>query len=398
MKKAIWTKLLAIILVLTMVLFFSGCWNRRELDDLGIIGAVAFDSTEEKVKLIFEIIKPQQKKSDSERGSQEIIYVESTGDTFFDAIRNATLKFDRKLFWPHTKVYIFSEAFARKGLATEYIDYFQRDHETRMNVYLVVARNNPVSEIIGISGGIEKIPSDYLEGLLKAQKANSKAVAVRLRDFLRIYYDEGIQPVMGVVQAIQKVKTGVNSENGGTKYEIKDEGSAVFLEGKMIGFLDGIETRALNFVTGEVKSGIIVSDAPEGDGVTSIEIIRADSNNEVFIEGDQVRIKVKVNIEGMLGEEWANIDVSNPEILEKIALANSNVLKSQIEDVIEKVQKEYRADVFGFGRIVRKKSLVEWERMKDNWEDILSTAEVTVEVKTEINRIGLVSKTARRER
>jgi len=382
-------------LVLILVIFFipvaSGCWNRRELNTLGILGSVAVDMEDEKYRLTFEIIKPKPAGGKGGGGANEepVKIIQSTGDSFFEALRNATLKFDRRIFMPHTKVYIFSEEAARKGLI-DLIDFLQRDHETRMSTYVVIAKGSSAAEVLNTAGGIEDIPSNYIVRLIEGQKFNSKTLAIKLRDLLKYYYDKGKQPTIGIIQKKKKPKES-STKKGETEYELSVEGSAVFLEEKLVGFLDGKETRGLNFVTGKMKSGIIVSPEPKGKGNTTIEIMEAKSKNDVKIEGNKAKIKVKINLSGMLGEETAKINIKEPGVIEKIEKANSQAVKNEIEGVIRKVQQEYETDIFGFGEVLHKGHPSQWKKVQDNWNEVFSHAEVKVEVETKITRIGLTN-------
>lgn len=290
---------------------------------------------------------------------------------------------------PHTKVYIFSEEVARKGLI-DAIDFLQRDHETRMSTYVLIAKDSSAAEILNTAGGIEDIPSNYIVRLIEGEKFNSKALAVNLRELLKYYYDKGKQPALGIIQKKKKPKES-SIKKGETEYELSVEGSAVFLEEKLVGFLDGKETRGLNFVTNKMKGGVIVSPAPNGGGTNTIEILKADSKNHVKIEGEEPKIEVKINLTGMLGEESSKINIKKPGVIEKIEKANSQVVKNEIEDVIRKVQQEYETDIFGFGEVLHKEHPGQWKKIKDNWNEIFSRGEVKVEVETKITRIGLTN-------
>ncbi len=56
------------------------------------------------------------------------------GDNIFDAFRNITLKFDRKLYIAHNKIIIFGEGFV-EGESANDIDMLVRDHELRETTY-----------------------------------------------------------------------------------------------------------------------------------------------------------------------------------------------------------------------------------------------------------------------
>lgn len=92
-----------ILIMITLILLStSGCWSRKELNNLAIIGAVAIDVKEKGVKLTYEVISPKRYNSASEESPST--YFQSQGESIFDANRNATLKFNKKLFWPHTNI------------------------------------------------------------------------------------------------------------------------------------------------------------------------------------------------------------------------------------------------------------------------------------------------------
>lgn len=386
-------RLFIFVLIIVCASFLSGCWNRRELNTLGITGAIAIDLDGDKVKATAEIIKPKPAKNGGKSGGkseESAIYVQSTGSSIFDALRNTTLKCDRKLFLAITKVYVFSEAAARKGLA-EYLEIWQRDHEPGTSSYVLIAKDSTAAEVIGIAGGVEDIPSDYLESLIKNQKVNSKTVVVRVRDFLMAYYDKGTQPVAGIVQKMKKEDPVKEDKDVKGKEELIIEGSAVFSEDKMLGFLDGTETRGLNFINNDVKSGIVVSKSPDGSGDNSIEILKAKSKNDVEIDGEEAKIKVKITMDGAVDEETGKIDLKDPAVVEKVEKANSKKIREEIENVIKKAQTEYKLDIFKFGQIVHRKYPDEWKEIQDDWDEIFSRAEINVEVETNITRTGKVN-------
>jgi spore germination protein KC len=200
-RKAIQKKILILFLVLLILVPISGCWNRRELNNIGILGAIGIDVEGEKVIVTLEMIRPKAYGESGGGGSskQSFVMEQSTGDSVFDALRNATEKFDRKVFLADCKVFILSEEAAKKGFAA-YADFWERDHESRMYNYVYVAKGAKPSEVMGRSEGIEEIPSIYLQSLAKAQKANSKSISIEMIDLIKEYYSIGKQPTCGVLQ------------------------------------------------------------------------------------------------------------------------------------------------------------------------------------------------------
>lgn len=67
-------------------------------------------------------------------------------------------------------------------------------------------------------------------------------------------------------------------------------------------------------------------------------------------------------------------------------------MEVNIESAVKKVQQEYGTDIFGFGIAFHHKYPKQWEKIKENWDEIFKNAEFQIEVKTSIIRTGLINK------
>jgi spore germination protein KC len=382
-------KVYLLLTVLFCGLIFTGCWDRRELTDLAIVGAIAIDKIGDKVNLSYEIIKA---KSQDTKGSDEppVYYLQSEGETISDSIKNATVKSDKVLFWPHTNMIYFSEKFAKDGLFS-YIDYFNRNHEARRYVNLAVTKTNNAYEILTVDG-INDIPSLYTEKLFENYSLNGKSVSVKLLDFLKTYYAEGIEPVTGIIEPKKRI------EGKSEKKESKDgeeenlvpfiEGLAVFKEDKFIGFFDGYEARGYNIIVNKLKNSLVVSMSPDGTGKTSVEIDSSSSKIDVEIKDEKYYATLEIEINGVLGGEGGKEDISNLEAIKKIEEKTSEVIKNEVEKSIQKA-KEYKSDIFGFGKALHISNPKKWKKIKEKWNDEFVNISINTIVKTKIKRVGV---------
>ena len=381
----LYKRILTITLILGLVLPLTGCWNRRELNTLGIIGMVGVDTDNNGIKTTFEIIKPEKaSKGGAEKTETPVKYVQANGKSIIETFRNAPLTFDRKLFVSHAKGFLFSEEIARKGLA-EYLDMILRDHEMRLAMHLVIVKDSSAADVMNVASGINMIPSSYMEDLLKQNKIHSKGVDSKVINFLQTYNSKGINPVVTVLKKVKKTKIGTKESE---EYELVAEGAAVFLKDRLVGFLDGEETRGYNWIVGKIGSGIIVSPTPNSNGTTSVEILTAKSKNEVEIIDNHIKIKVNINMTGMLDEETANVQLTDPAVIELLEQATSQIITQEAEHTLRKVQTEYKSDIFGFGQLVHRQYPHEWKNLQDNWNELFSQATVEVETHTEITKTG----------
>lgn len=378
-------RICAVLLLLVLTVPISGCWNRRELNTLGIIGMIGIDPDSSGHKTTFEIIKPEKPLKGGESGKSPVKHVQATGRTVIDTFRNATTRFDRRLFVSHAKAVLFNEEIARGGLA-EHLDMILRDHELRISMHLVIVKDASAADVMGVASGINTIPSGYIDDLLKEHKAHSKNVDSKVIDFLEAYYSKGVNPVVSVVQKVKKTKIGADESD---EYELTPEGAAVFSKDRLVGYLDGPETRGYNWVVGKIVSGIVSSPNPALNGINSVEILKANSKNDVEISENGITIKVKIQMIGMLDETTNKTGSLSP--IEKIPLleqATADVIQQEVGHTLEKVQTEYKSDIFGFGQIVHRKYPREWKDMQDNWDELFSQATIEVEPEVQIIKTG----------
>lgn len=237
-----------LILLLLIPLFTEGCWNRRELNKLGIVSAIGIDLGEDqKIRYTVQIVKTSALKSSPEgsSGGNKAYYVlTSSGDTVFDAVRNLVTQSGRKLYYPHNSVIVLGGDIARTGIKPV-LDLFCRDQEMRLLTWLVVT-NGKAEDIVKAESPIETVAAHHLDTMLKDFGVTSKAVAVHLLDFENVMSDESLQLVMGRVEL-----------DDSKDKNMVFKGAGVFRKDQLIGWLDPLSTRGYLWVQDKVKSGII---------------------------------------------------------------------------------------------------------------------------------------------
>lgn len=392
-----------IFLCIILSVFLTGCINARELDQLGISLVMGLDIENGKILLTAEIVDPSYTtESVSAVQGSSVKYVQGTGNTIFEALRDITLKFDRRIYRAHNKVLIFGEEIAKRGLVT-HMDELFRNREQRESSYVLIAKGAKAYEVMGVSNSLESIPADYILDMIENVKYNPKAININIIDFLKHYYHTGHHPIAGVIEKIKRNDITEGQESTGTPgYELTIIGSAVFREDKLIGYLDGNETKSLNFIMNNIKGSIITfpihlpSQGAQSDlhnqNLSSVIVIKSKTKNDVEIKGDRLVLKTKINLKTSLGELGGEIDISKDGNLAKIEEACSATVKENIKAAVKKVQNEYGIDIFGFGLIFHRKYPKQWEEIKDNWDEVFSDADFEIEVETHIIRTGLINK------
>lgn len=403
-------KIILLYILVIMIFILTGCWNARELNSLGIALVIGIDLEGDKILLTAEIIEPVPAKMQSsmEKGST-VRYVQGRGENIFEAFRDITLKFDRRVFIAHNKIIIFGEDFVN-GRSVNDIDLLVRDREQRETAYLLIAKGAKAYEVMGVDAGLEEIPGNYILKLVENFKFNPKVMKTTLSDFLKYFYGTNRQPILGVVEKIEKKKIDKSEKATSDKeYELSVIGSAVFYKDNLMGYLGGNDTKGVNFINGKVEQGIVTFPTPnvtpvESDKVikvvtkkinkkhiSTMKIIKVRSKKDIEIRDGNIMIKVKIKFKGEVGEVAGDIDISTEDNIKRLENACTEQIKRGVEDSLTKVQKEFKSDVFGFGTVFHRKYPEEWEKIRDKWNEVFAEADVQVEVETKAIRTGLTN-------
>jgi len=380
-------RVISIVLCIFFLTLLPGCWNRKELNSLAVLQAVGIDKTEDgQIRLSAQILLPsavRTGKSDTSGGNKGVWVVTAEGETVFDAFRNSTLISSRKLFLSHNKVIVISETLAKEGLG-DVMDLFNRDHEFRKLPYVFVTKGK-AEEIISGEHEQEKITAKALESLAKTTFATSKIAKVRVFDLDKNLVSKTNDPIIPGIEIVQVKK----------EKQIKDivklDGTAIFKSDKLVSWLDGRETRGALWVLNEVKSGIIVVSAPEGETKkVSIEIMKASSRIVPKIEEGTLKVNVNIQAEGNLAEQMSEANLAKMDTLSKLETKMSSAISDEIQAAIVKAQK-WDTDIFKFGEDFHRKFPKEWPELEKNWDQEFEKIEVSVFVDAKLRRTGVLS-------
>lgn len=387
-----------------IIVILTGCFNAQELDELGISLLMGFDIEDGKVLLTAEIVDPSYTTEISGQGGESPVkYVQGTGNNLLEAFRDISLKFGRRVYAAHNKVLIFGEEVAKEGIVT-YLDELFRDREQRENAYILIAKGAKAYEVMGINSGLELIPANYIRDIIQETENNPKGIDMNIIDYLKNYYHDGINPTIGVIEKKSKKTIDQISEEAASDiFELSVLGSAIFDQDKLVGYLNGNDTKSLNFILDNIGRGIITFELPlleeeklqnqEADrDLSTVVIINNNTKNDIELKEDELLLKTSIELKCALGEVIGKIDVSKEENLIRIADTCSKTIEENIEAAVKKVQKDYGIDIFGFGIVFHRKYPEQWEEIKDNWDEIFADADFEIEVESKIIRTGLINR------
>lgn len=232
----------------------AGCSIQRDIGKLVLVRSLAVDpssTVDHGVKLTAETEKTMPASSGQGGAQKRPVLLISEGSTVFDAARNLSARSEKSVFSGHTNYYIIGEAAAKEDIR-KYLDFFVRDHEVRLNAVVAVAQGSSGEELLK-SGG-EGLVTRKLMSLFENAKNLSLSRSITLIEFvdaLNSKYSAAVLPSLGIAEKPE------GSEGNDFVRDVVLEGYAVFQGTRLKGYIAGKEARGLNWVTGDVKSGII---------------------------------------------------------------------------------------------------------------------------------------------
>ena len=377
-------KLILIILV-TIVLFTGGCWDRREMETLGIVAGVGLDwvGKEKKFVLTAQVIKPTQVQTPhgggggGGEGEEAVWVVKSKAETVFKGVRGFLFESSRRLYFPHNQIIVVGKDAAREGVGP-LLDFFTRDAEPRLSEWFLVAEGE-AAEVLQAKAGLEKIPALAISRLLNNYTGTSEIGRSNLLGFLTRLLSKTTAPYAPLIK--------VEGEGAELKYRIS--GTAVFRKDKYIGELNKRETRGLLWLLGEVQDGIVTMDY--GGGKVDVELIKSACRIRPEMKDGSIRMQVEIRAEGNLGANLAPVDFSVTERTRDLNSKLATAIKGEVEASLEKAR-TLQADLFAFGEAVQRKYPKEWRELEKKWMEIFPQLEVEIDVRTNLRLLGLTTR------
>lgn len=369
-----------IFLVLVSLITQSGCWDRRELNDLALVLATGLDVADDgKVEVSVQLIVPKNVGGPQGKGGngQPSTIVESDkGESIASAISNLQEKFPRQLFWGHNQVIIIGEKLAKKGIR-DHLDYFARHPEIRLHAQVFVSKSK-AKDILKISPTIENSSAQFLSRLGKMELG----LNITVKDLLQMISGESHSAIL------PEVSVSSNNAGGNQSPSINQIGSAIFKEDKMVGVIDNRTTRGVLWARDEIKKAIITFSPYGSTGTISLKLLRSKTEVEPKIKDGNWSVLLKVKTVDDIVENDTALNVMNPMIVKKLETSAEEKLNKRITSALNLGKNKYKSDIFGFAQWFHIKYPKLWEQNKEQWDKIFPTIEVSFDTNINIERPG----------
>ncbi|CAH1194920.1 Spore germination protein A3 [Paenibacillus allorhizoplanae] len=371
------------IICLILVLILSGCWDRNEINDYAFWIGTALDIAENgKLQKSAQIAVPADFRSirggggKSERAN---IVLTVTGLSMVDLTQQIQDKLPRKVFLGHRRSIFIGEKLARQGLI-DIMDQFTRNTDTRLRTDIFVVNNAEGKEVLNINS-----PFNQFSAIVAVdQDRYCRLGDTALRDVLIDARRDGIRPAMPMVEI-----SPMNKQEKDKVFNVRSV--AIFNKNlEMVGEVSGRESLELFWVKGVLKNQFVTEELEEG----SIALYESNLKQTIRTRYDGNKLKAYIKLMGTGRVLENNTDIDLSESAERIHVEKKlNTIKAKrVEETIKNIQSQFGQDVFGIGEEFHREHPYQWKEIRDRWDDIFPTIEVTVDVKLNIQSTGDIRK------
>ena len=332
--------------MLIMIFFLTGCYDYKEINDLGFITAIGIDYEESTFKAAFEILDD----------SNDIQIVSTESNNISNLFEDISPHISKIPDFHHLKAVIISKSVAKNHLK-ELTDYLIRSPEIRNEFLLVICDNNSPLKIF--SNDNKESIGEKVAKLIKTNKSQNN-----------ITYDQSFEDVLEKLLNKKTEATAVviNLENK----EIVLKGIGLFKDYTYQYCLDTKASSLLNILNNENVNYIIP--------LKGLEIKLYESN--VKYDFDKNNVNILVNAKAKIIENTTNYDLKDNQDYLIIEKKLNAIIKSELNELISNL-KNHNIDAISLND-------KQYKITKKNIKNYLQKVNIRINVDIKINWKGSI--------
>lgn len=339
----------------------------------------------------------------------------------------------KQLNLSHCKVVIFSEEIAKKGILTEVAE-LMNNTQVRPTINIIVSLGDAKDYIEHSVSSLEKVLTKYYDIFPTSSEYTGYTSNVLLGPFYEdlITKDCGAVTILGKKSKSVKqqqsssennssagrMDSGNSSGNSSTEQEATQNesidanpsdkssieeilpkesiiegdrgteniGLCVFKDDKYVGSLSATETLCYSLIKNEVDNFLISIDNPT-DSTKKIDLSidsRSLSNINIDTSKENPVIDIQLNLSAKVLTEHESFDYTNTQTLSNLNNSLKDYISSEMKSYLYKTSREYKCDINGFQKFVKKRFLTISDFENYNWEQKYQNAEFNIKINSNV--------------
>jgi len=394
-------KVVTFILLMCLSILTAGCWDRRELHERNFVLAVAIDTAdvgkpgskpeqESEVKTAETFVQPHGAKryrlslqilklGGDEKAKSRTYVISNTGESMFEMVRDMLGQSGKSLWFEHIQVIIISEAVLKQAGLGEILDFFKRDSEMRSRIKVYVT-SGEARGLIEYTPPTKDASGLYMSEIIRLHTRNIHVAGAQTDlGFISRFLDNNIDIILPRIELAGKV--------------IKMGGSAVFKKDKFVGYADEYAVAGRKIIAGTEKSAVVTIPCPNHpDHQVTFELFRHDTRLRPHLDGDKLYFTLDIIMYGNIGELQGDIEDDNtmdPQYIQQLEKAFADKISHMVKYSENVFQKQLRADSASvFGNKLRVHEPEQWEKIRDQWDEIYPEIPLMISVNVDIRGVG----------
>ncbi|MEI2397306.1 Ger(x)C family spore germination protein [Paenibacillus phytohabitans] len=395
---------LCLILCLPLLsVLLSGCWDDRELNELGVTSGSAYDWENNEWKATYQVINPSSGASGmggsggGSTSSPPFVTYTVKGRTIMEAIERSNLTSTREMFFSHSRITVIGESLAKHGI-NQLIDMFLRKQDARETVYVFISKG----EAGDILDQLMQLTKNQGAGIQLMIEQESRLLSfypgTRLFELAMALSSESGSAVLPEILLTGPDIMDETSETGRTDLPSRLAlGRLGVIKGeKFVGWLSQKQAFGLSFMTDNIKTATIAfASQPRKSDKLDASFILQNSRTTVHPvwAKDHFIMDIDIKGSGVLTELGSVMDLNDRKAISEM----EESLERQVLDLVNNSWTEVKklgADVTGFAVRVHRSDRKRWKQIEKDksWDSVFQEIEIRPHVSFQIERTGLSNK------
>lgn len=355
-KKAV-KQLILVAVVGGVILTFSGCMSRAELNEKLIIEGIGIDSSDGEYVLAVMTLNTE---STEELLPPEVLNV--SGRSVSECFENISRDTGREVMLSDNRFIIMNKSAAEK--ADEVLSYFDNSFEARPDILLYVTEESS-RKLLESDKVLDSMSAEDI-AMISGEHSGGAVSSCRFREF-KASDNSGIYDV-----SIPILKLSDDESR------IIPDGSALFKNGKMSGAMTSEESVILNLLSDNADGAVITLSDENGESMP-IEIISSKSENNLSLNDGKFIYSKDMNVTVSLPQYSNNNLKQNKKFLGKI----EEFLERKCIQTAERAVKNYNSDILKIGKKAQNGFYSDFLKIS-NWHEVLRTVKFKFSVTSDL--------------
>ncbi len=365
-----------ILCVLLVLMLFAGCTERNNLSELSVVEGMGIDYKNGEVALTIQTLNLAKEGSGAEALSGNVTMTSSgTGINISEAIENVTESLSKKLFFGQNRIIVFGKDMAENHIEKN-LDYLLRSAESRSDITLCISEKDAAS-VLESKENDALVPAQSITSLLKTGEERGFAADVTTHELLNLYLDKTSDIYLPVVSSDEE--------------SVSVSGIAVYSNEKLVKILDDSSTFGFLFLLNKIDSGLMNVKSPELGNI-GVEIIKSKTKLRASTDNGVPLLHADIKAQLMLDavENGLTTTLTRRHLREIEKLTQDEITKMCTRAFNDCVTNG--SDCLRIGERLAMSSPKDYDKLSDNWDDVVPEAKLEVNVTCELKKINENSK------